>query len=99
HGERLALGLRTLSSLSDGPIFFCQDRGPDIPDASAEVRIVRLGALHPEGLAGLQIHRLYPARAGRQVWDICVEDVVAIGHLLAEGRLAETQLVSVTGPG
>lgn len=97
--EHLALGLRALSSLCEGPIFFCQDRGPDIPDASAKLRFVRVGALHPEGLAGLHIHRLFPARPDRHVWDICLEDVVAIGQLLAERRLPSTQLVSVAGPG
>ncbi|WP_245958393.1 Na(+)-translocating NADH-quinone reductase subunit A [Pelagibacterium sediminicola] len=96
---RLNLGLRALSSLCDGPIFFCQDRGPDIPDAHGRLKIVRIGELHPEGLAGLQIHRLFPARLSRQVWDISMEDVVAIGQLLSEGRLPETQVVSVAGPG
>ena len=84
---RLNLGLRVLSSLCDGPLFFCQDQGPDIPDAHGRLKIVRLGELHPEGLAGLQIHRLFPARLSRQVWDISMEDVVAIGQLLSEGRL------------
>ncbi|MFD2648335.1 Na(+)-translocating NADH-quinone reductase subunit A [Devosia albogilva] len=96
---RLNFGLRALSSLCDGPLFFCQDQGPDIPDAHGRLKIVRTGELHPQGLAGLQIHRLFPARLARQVWDISIEDVVAIGQLLSEGRLPETQVVSVAGPG
>src|SRR5690606_40220039 len=38
---RLNLGLRALSSLCDGPLFFCQDQGPDIPDAHGRLKIVR----------------------------------------------------------
>lgn len=99
NGEHLALGLRALARLCDGPIFFCQDAGPKIPVAGARVRRVRVGTLHPVGLAGIQIHRLFPARMDRQVWDLRLDDVVAVGGLLAEGRLPETQLVSLTGPG
>lgn len=96
---QFALGLRALARLCDGPIHLCQDRGPDILPAGDGLRIIRVGPLHPAGLAGFLIHRLFPAGPGREVWDIDAEDVAAIGALLTDGQLPATRLVSVAGPG
>lgn len=99
NGDRLQLGLRVLRRLCDGPVYLCQGRGPDILAADDKVRIVRVGPLHPAGLAGTQIHRSFPAQPNRQVWEIAGEDVAAIGHLLSDGHLPATRLVAVAGPG
>ena len=95
----LALGLNALGQLCDGPVYFCQDRGPDILPLEKQIRRLRVGPLHPTGLAGFQIHRHFPARLDRSVWEIGAEDVVAIGHLLSTGHLPATRLVGVAGPG
>lgn len=92
-------GLDALARLTEGPVYLCQDRGPDLAAARGRVKIVRLGSYHPAGLAGIQMHQLFPARIDREVWEIAAEDVVAIGYLLAEGSLPATKLVAVTGPG
>ncbi|SCY97403.1 Na+-transporting NADH:ubiquinone oxidoreductase subunit A [Microvirga guangxiensis] len=99
NAEWLQLGLRALARLCNGQIQFCQDRGPDIISPNERVRIRRVGALHPAGLAGFCIHQSFPARPDRQIWDIDAEDVAAIGELLSERRLPATRLVSVAGPG
>lgn len=97
--EALDLGMRALGRLCDGPVHVCQDRGPPSVPASGRLRIVHVGPLHPAGLAGTQIHRLFPAQPDRPVWGIAAEDVAAIGQLLSEGRLPGTRLVPVAGPG
>lgn len=99
NDARLELGLRALSLLSDGPLHICQDRGPDIAQPSDRVKIEKVGRVHPAGLAGFCIHRIMPARLDRPVWEVDVEDVIAIGHLLGEGTLPATRLVSLSGPG
>ena len=95
----LQLGLAALGVICAGPVFFCQDRGPDIAPEMERLHIIHVGDLHPVGLAGHRILDRFPARLDRQVWDIGVEDVVAIGTLLAEGTLPATRLVAVAGPG
>lgn len=97
--RRLALGLRALCRLFDGPIHFCQDRGPDIVQPSERIRIDKIGPLHPAGSPGFCIHRRRPTSVGREVWSIDAEDVAAIGHVLTEGTLPATRLVSLAGPG
>ena len=98
--EKLECGLRVLARLCTGPIYLCQGgRVPEIAVSHPQVWIIRTGRLHPAGLAGTQIHRWSPARPDRVVWEIAVEDVVAIGHLLSNSRLPETRLVAVAGPG
>ena len=101
-GEELAclqLGLRVLGRLCDGPVYLCQGRGPDILPPDDRFEVVRVGQLHPAGLAGTQIHKLSPAHTRRPVWEVAAEDVAAIGHLLSEGHLPATRLVAVAGPG
>lgn len=95
----LRLGLRALARLCEGSIHLCQDHGAELVSDMAGVTTTRVGPLHPSGLAGLQIYRHHPARPDRHVWDIGLEDVVAIGQLLATGNLPATRLVSVAGPG
>lgn len=94
--EDFAAGLGALRHLTTGQVWLCEAgaSGLSVPDG---VRRVRCGALHPQGLAGIQIHRLHPARIDAPVWDIHAEDVADIGSLMATGFLPETRLVSVTG--
>src|SRR5690606_3617976 len=80
-------------------INLCQAHGPEIVRESDRLRIVRVGPLHPAGLAGRVIQRNFPAGPDLTVWEIAVEDVAGIGHLLSEGQLPATRLISVAGPG
>jgi Na+-transporting NADH:ubiquinone oxidoreductase subunit A len=92
-------GLRALPTLAQGPVFLCQPQQDPIRWGRIEgLCVVRSTAVHPWGLAGFQVHNHRPAGIGTPVWDIRAEDVVAVGKLLRTGLLAETQLVSVTGP-
>ncbi len=99
--DAVARGLAALTRLTAGTVFLCLDKGAPPIDAGAmpdRVKTVTVPRTHPHGLAGPQIHRHRPALVGKPVWDIHLEDVAAIGALLATGLVAETRLVSVVGP-
>ena len=93
--EDFAAGCRALARLTQGQVWICDGAG-DLPVPEG-ARVVRCGGLHPQGLPGIRIHRLHPARTGAPVWDIHAEDVADLGALLATGLLPETRLVAVTG--
>jgi len=98
--ERFVRGLRALSALASEAVFLCQEQGADIVPATARgagLRVIKSVPSHPWGLAGIQIHRNFPASTRKRVWDIAAEDVVALGELIETGYLRETRLVSVTG--
>lgn len=94
--EDFAAGLVALQKLTAGQVWLCEGKPGDLPVPDG-VRRILCGALHPQGLAGIQIHRQHPARIDAPVWDIHAEDVAALGTLLATGLVSETRLVSVTG--
>ena len=99
--EAFSRGLLALLALCAGPVFLCQATGEQPPaDLPRDDRIRHLRArpVHPLGLPGFFMLRAFPAGHGRRVWDVNAEDVAAIGELLATGLVAETRLVSITGP-
>jgi len=95
--EDLLRGLGALARLGAGSVFFCAAAELDTPALPQGIRRLVVGPLHPQGLAGTQIHRHHPARAEAPVWDIAAEDVADLGALLASGYLAETRLISLSG--
>lgn len=92
--EGFTRGLTALRLLTPGAVWVCAGRELPVPDG---VRVIRCGALHPQGLAGIQIHRHRPASPAAPVWDIAAEDVADLGDLIGGGHLPETRLVSVSG--
>jgi len=96
--EEFGSGLEALKRLVKDGLFLCSPAAaPYDGPIPAGVRHVRCGRLHPQGLAGIQIHRHHPATIEAPVWDIHAEDVADLGALLATGHLPETRLVSVSG--
>ena len=93
--EDLARGLDALLRLTKGPVLLCH--GPDAVRVEGRVRCVARGTRHPQGSAGLCIHRYVPAGLDSPVWDIHAEDVAALGVLLKTGVLPMDRLVSVAG--
>lgn len=96
--EELARGMNALRRLTDGPVFMCQCGDTPILPVAEGVRMVRTGARHPQGLAGIRIHDLFPARLDAPVWDMHAEDVANLGALIATGRLPLRRIVRVAGP-
>lgn len=95
-------GLSALAGLADCPIFVVRAAGADVLPvdlARGRVRPVTCGTRHPQGLAGIRIHRDCPAGIDAPVWDIHAEDVAGLGEFLESGLVPETRLVHVAGPG
>src|SRR5690606_19879717 len=67
--------------------------------ASERLKVVRFAGPHPAGLAGTHIARLRRPAEGEVVWHIGYQDVIAIGHLLATGRIDPLRIVALSGPG
>jgi Na+-transporting NADH:ubiquinone oxidoreductase subunit A len=95
-----AAGMAAIERLSPGPVYLCRAAGSGVaggPGSRAEVH--EFGGPHPAGTPGLHIHLLHPVDADRSVWHIGYQDVAAIGHLLATGRLDVERVISLAGPG
>lgn len=98
--EDFARGLDALSYLAQDCLYLIEPSGNPYSGPTPDgLKRIRCGALHPQGLAGLQIHHHCPATLEAPVWDIHAEDVAGLGALLATGLVPETRLVSVFGPG
>ena len=98
-GEDFANGLTVLARLTDGPVFVCQAAGAELPDCGAgNVRRVAFSGPHPAGLVGTHIHLLDPVSAGKTVWHLGYQDVIAIGKLFTTGRLWVERIAALAGP-
>ncbi len=97
--EDFVHGLMVVSGLTEGPVYLCKAPGADIPTADVQrLQVEEFEGPHPAGLAGTHIHFLHPVSAGRTVWHIGLQDVIAIGRLFVTGRLNPERIVAVGGP-
>lgn len=98
HEAEFHRGLVALSKLAP-KTYLCRgpvgrlDAGP-----AASVRVETFDGPHPAGLVGTHIHMLEPVDRERVVWHIGYQDVVAVGRLVATGRLDVTRVVALGGP-
>ncbi|MDH3595444.1 MAG: NADH:ubiquinone reductase (Na(+)-transporting) subunit A [Rhodospirillales bacterium] len=99
YADDFADGLAVLAQLTPGPVFLCIDAGAEIPlGDSDKVKVARFAGPHPAGLAGTHIHFLDPVGAGKTVWHLGYQDVIAIGRLFTTGRLWVERIVALAGP-
>lgn len=102
QGKEKALsdGLLALSTLTEGPLFLVRAMGSKInPGAAKDVtRVEEFGGKHPYGLVGTHIHHLYPVNRARRVWHLDVQDAIAIGTLVATGKIDVHRVISLSGP-
>lgn len=99
QGDEFERGLQVLAQLTDGPIHLCQRRGAVIPGGNRErVSVHEFDGPHPAGLPGTHIHFVEPVSEKRTVWHVGYQDVLAVGHLFATGRLSVERIVSLAGP-
>jgi Na+-transporting NADH:ubiquinone oxidoreductase subunit A len=92
-------GVTILTRLTDGPVHVCRRQGsavpaPDLP----QVITADFDGPHPSGLPGTHIHFLQPVHAGRTVWYLNYQDVIAIGRLFTLGRLVPERVIAFAGP-
>ena len=99
-GERpadFANGLAVLARL--GKVHLCKASGVGLSgEVQANVQPHEFAGPHPAGLAGTHIHFLDPVSAGKSVWQIGYQDVIAIGALFSRGQLDVTRVVALGGP-
>ena len=93
-----ASGLQVLSRLSEGPVFLCVAPGWNQEVGTPDnVEIVEFSGPHPAGLPGTHIHHLDPVGAGRTVWQIGCQDVMAVGKLFRKGVIETRRVVALGG--
>jgi len=94
-----ARGVLALRDLTPGTVFVCRTPGSAVRVPRAgRIAIEEFAGPHPAGNAGTHIHFLHPVGTARSVWHVGAQDVAAIGHLLATGRLDVSRVVSIAGP-
>jgi len=98
HAGWFDRGAAALTRLGAGKTYLCHAAGADLRPP-AGVTAAAFAGPHPAGLPGTHIHHLFPVgRAGRIVWQVGYQDVLALGHLLETGRLWTDRIVAVGGP-
>lgn len=92
-------GLSLLTRLTDGPVWVCRRPGGPLPSFSGgAVREEQFEGPHPAGNPGTHIHFLEPVHAGKTVWVVGPQDVIAFGRLFTTGRLHTERIVALGGP-
>ena len=94
--EAFDTGIRALKKLTDGEVFLCAMENSKITSQDCKVEV--FSGPHPAGTAGMHIHALMPVNRKRSVWHVGYQDVIAIGHLLATGKVFTDRIVSLAGP-
>lgn len=99
HRDAFVHGLRVLARLTDGKLHLCKAPAADIPSSGvANEQVSEFGGKHPAGLVGTHIHFLDPVGAGKAVWYIGYQDVIAVGKLFTTGQLFNERVVALAGP-
>lgn len=92
-------GLTVLSRLGSGQVHVITANNTGIVGANIEgVNYSAFAGPHPAGLAGTHIHHIDPVHAGKSVWTIGYQDVIAMGKLFTTGRLSTERIVALAGP-
>jgi Na+-transporting NADH:ubiquinone oxidoreductase subunit A len=99
YREDFADGVLALASLLDGKVYVCcaPGAGLRLPE-HPRVVLAEFSGPHPAGLPGTHIHAIAPVSARRSAWYVGYQDVIAVGRLLAQGRVATERIVSLAGP-
>jgi len=96
--EVFQTGLTVLQQLTDGKLFLCMAPGSAIPGIPSDrLSVEEFSGPHPAGNAGTHIHTLMPVHQHREVWNIGIQDVIAIGILFSQGILHTDRIVSLAG--
>ena len=97
QGEAFQAGLTVLGRLAR--VFLCKAEGVSLPgEALSGVTAQAFAGPHPAGLPGTHIHFLDPVGAGKSVWNLNYQDVIAIGKLFTTGQLWTERVIALAGP-
>lgn len=97
--EAFLNGVRILRHLTDGKVFVTKAADASIPEVDLpNVEYHEFSGPHPAGLVGTAIHFLDPVHAGKSVWYVGYQDVMAIGKLFVTGKRKLERIISLCGP-
>lgn len=92
-------GLAAIAKLTTGATHLCVAPNSPLKElGKTGVTLQEFAGPHPAGTSGLHVHRVAPVSRTRTVWTIGYQDVLAIGHLLATGKLEGHVTITVGGP-
>jgi len=92
-------GLAVLSTLTEGSVHVVKAASGDLSSDVVGTKLHMFDGPHPAGLVGTHIHFIDAAGAGKQVWHVGYQDVIAIGELFTTGKINSNRVVSLGGPG
>jgi len=93
------LGLTCVSKLTAGKTFLCTSHGSAaVAPSGSDIQTEIFEGPHPAGTVGVHIHTLDPVCREKIVWYVNYQDVVAIGRLLATGKLDVERVAALSGP-
>lgn len=100
EAESFGHGLTVLSRLGAMPLWVCKSPEAELPlpQGLDQLRQASFEGPHPAGLAGTHIHFVEPVDAGKIVWHLNYQEVIAIGKLFTSGRLWTERIVALGGP-
>lgn len=99
HEADFRIGLQSLAKLTDGKVYVCHRPDSVMPNVGVpSVLTAAFEGPHPAGLPGTHIHFLDPVGLRKTVWYINYQDVIAVGHLVATGRIETERMISIAGP-
>ncbi len=100
YKDDFCLGLEILSQFLSVPLNLCLADGFDTSGLPTQgINLYGFSGPHPAGLPSTHIHFIDPVHTGKQVWHICYQDVIAVGHLYRTGLLMTERIIALTGPG
>lgn len=98
EADAFSSGLKILSLLTSGALNLCVAENLDVTIPAVDrMRVAQFSGPHPAGLPGTHIHHLYPVGAGRVVWHIGYQDVIAIGKLFRTGVIVFNRIIALGG--
>ncbi len=100
HKADFDRGLEVLAKLCKRKLYVCAAyrNTPALPVNIPNLVVETVQGPHPVGNVGTQMHFLSPPSMQNKVWHIGYQDVVAVGHLFATGKLFTKRYVGVSGP-
>ena len=100
EAEAFGHGLTVLSRLGAMPLWVCKSPRAELPlpQGLDQLHQASFEGPHPAGLVGTHIHFLEPVDAGKMVWHLNYQEVIAIGKLFTGGRLWTERIVALGGP-
>lgn len=94
------LGLKILLRMMPVQVHLCFADAIEISGLELEnLHLYSFKGPHPAGLPSTHIHFIDPVHLDKEVWHICYQDVIAVGHLFRTGRLLTERIIAMSGPG